>query len=59
MADNRTGDMTVREAGERGGQKGGHTTAERYDSEHFSEIGQKGGERVSELVRKGKQSEDR
>lgn len=55
MANKDKGSMSVREAG----QKGGRSVADKYDREHFSEIGQKGGERVSELVRKGKQSEDR
>lgn len=37
------GDMTVREAGQKGGEVGGH----------------KGGQRVRELVEEGKQAEDR
>jgi hypothetical protein len=37
------GDMTVREAGHKGGEIGGH----------------KGGERTRELIQEGKQAEDR
>lgn len=48
------GDMTVREAG----QKGGKRTSEAHDSKHYQDIGEMGGERVSELVDKGKQMED-
>ena len=46
--------MTVSEAGRRGGQK----TASTHGHEFYEEIGQKGGskggERVRELIRKGK-----
>ena len=55
------GDMTVSEAG----QKGGKTTAETHGREFYSEIGHKGGkiggskggQRVRNLVEAGKQSE--
>ncbi|MFA5926977.1 MAG: hypothetical protein WCT32_01390 [Patescibacteria group bacterium] len=38
------GEMTVREAG----KKGGETTSEKYGHEFYEEIGEKGGERTSE-----------
>lgn len=47
------GDMSVSEAGQRGGK----ATSQKYDHEHFVDIGEKGGGRVSELVDKGKQAE--
>ncbi len=54
-------DMTVSEAGHRGGEK----TAKTHGHEFYEEIGRKGGEvggekggqRVKELIEKGKQSE--
>lgn len=49
------GDMSVRQAG----QKGGRKTAETHDSSHYQNIGKKGGDRVSELVDRGKRSEDK
>lgn len=52
------GEMTVREAG----RKGGETTSERYGHEFYEEIGKKGGERggprVRELIQKGKTQEE-
>lgn len=42
--------MTVAEAGRRGGR----TTAERHGPGHYEEIGRKGGQRVRELIAKGK-----
>lgn len=53
MANTDRGNMTVQEAG----QKGGRAVADKYDHEHFSEIGQKGGQQVKNLINKGKQSE--
>ncbi len=50
---NNKGDMSVREAGQKGGQR----TSDTHDKEFYQEIGQKGGERVSELIDKGKQVE--
>ena len=41
----REGEMTVREAG----RKGGETTSERYGREFYEEIGQKGGEKGGEV----------
>lgn len=47
------GDMSVREAGQKGGQR----TSETHGREFYEEIGQKGGQRVRDLIDKGKQSE--
>lgn len=50
--------MSVREAGERGGQ----ATSQSHGHDHYQRIGhmggQKGGQRVRELIDKGKQVED-
>jgi general stress protein YciG len=81
MADRRTanndasgdevdGNMSVREAGRKGGKttrarygaeffqeigaKGGKAVSERYSNEHFREIGRKGGRRVAELIARAK-----
>jgi uncharacterized protein len=51
------GQMTVEEAGRKGGQIGGETTKEKYGPEFYSEIGHKGGQRVRELIEEGKQAE--
>jgi general stress protein YciG len=42
------GNMSVREAGKRGGEKGGQTTKERYGTPFYREIGRRGGEAVRE-----------
>jgi uncharacterized protein len=71
MAD-QNGNMSVREAGRKGGrttrakygpefyqeigQKGGKTVSEKYSHEHFQAIGRKGGRKVADLTNKGKQS---
>lgn len=51
------GDISVREAG----RKGGETTSERYGHEFYEEIGKKGGQRggprVRDLIQKGKRQE--
>ncbi len=68
------GNMSVREAGRKGGkttrakygaefyqeigQKGGKTVSEKYSHEHFQSIGRKGGRKVAELIDKGKRSLD-
>jgi general stress protein YciG len=56
-------DLTVREAG----RKGGEATARTHGHEFYEEIGHKGGEvggpkgghRVRELIEKGKEAEER
>ncbi|HEY9766172.1 MAG TPA: KGG domain-containing protein [Chroococcales cyanobacterium] len=45
------GELTVREAGKKGGEK---VKAE-YGPEFYSEIGHKGGQKVKELIQKAKQ----
>ncbi|HOJ22008.1 MAG TPA: Em GEA1 (EM1) [Armatimonadota bacterium] len=62
MARRDEGDMTVREAG----RKGGEATARTHGHEFYEEIGHKGGEiggprggqRVRELIEKGKELEE-
>lgn len=67
------GNMTVREAGEKGGQarkqelgpegysalgkQGGEARKQELGHEGYSELGKQGGHRVRELVEKGKESE--
>jgi general stress protein YciG len=48
MAEEKKGDLTVREAGRIGGKKGGQTTRERYGRPFYEQIGRKGGETVRE-----------
>jgi general stress protein YciG len=54
------GDITVQEAGRRGGarggRKGGETTRDRYGHEFYEEIGRKGGTRVRDLIKAGKKA---
>jgi general stress protein YciG len=40
------GDMSVRDAGKKGGERGGQTTKERYGTPFYREIGRRGGETV-------------
>lgn len=54
---NEKGQMTVSEAGRKGGQKGGKTTKLRYGKAFYSEIGTKGGNRVRTLIMQGKVAE--
>ena len=50
------GALTVREAGRKGGQKGGQTTKARYGHEFYEEIGHKGGQKVRQLIEAGKKA---
>ena len=70
---NEEGNMSVREAGRKGGkttrqrygsefyqeigQKGGRAVSERYSHEHFQAIGRKGGRKVAELIDRAKRME--
>ena len=51
------GQMSVREAGRKGGKIGGETTARTHGHEFYSEIGHKGGQRVRELIRRAEGEE--
>ena len=51
MAERKT-EMTVREAG----HKGGSTTKQRYGEGFYEEIGRKGGHKVRELINRGKEA---
>ncbi len=55
----RKGEMTVEEAGRKGGQKGGEKVLNKYGPEFYSKIGHKGGQKVRELIEKGKEAESR
>ena len=46
------GAMTVAEAG----RKGGATTAQRHVPEFYEQIGKKGGQKVAELIARGRQA---
>ncbi|MGA9140916.1 MAG: Stress-induced bacterial acidophilic repeat motif protein [Methanocella sp. PtaU1.Bin125] len=47
------GEISVREAGRRGG----NTTKERHGPEFYRDIGHKGGQKVRELIERGKSAE--
>ncbi len=49
------GEMTVKEAG----RKGGNTTKQRYGEGYYENIGKKGGQKVRELIKRGKESMSR
>ena len=49
----KSGDMTTREAGRLGGEK----VRDKYGVEFYSEIGHKGGQKVKELIERGRQEE--
>ena len=49
------GKMTVQEAGRKGGMK----TAETHGREFYEKIGQKGGQKVKELIEEGKKARRR
>ena len=46
----KSGGMTVREAG----RKGGEVTSQRHGPEFYEKIGRKGGQKVKELIEQGK-----
>lgn len=52
------GQMTVQEAGRKGGHKGGRTTSQRYGRGFYSEIGHKGGQKVRELIEEARNMEN-
>lgn len=47
------GTMSVKEAG----RKGGQSTSRQHGPQFYHEIGTKGGQRVKDLIKKGKQTE--
>ena len=49
----RSGGMTVREAG----RKGGEVTARRHGPQFYEEIGRKGGQKVKQLIEQGKKAQ--
>ncbi len=49
----RSGGMTVREAG----RKGGEVTAQRHGPQFYEEIGRKGGQKVKQLIEQGKRAQ--
>ena len=53
MAEESKGDISVKEAG----KKGGEETSRTHGREFYQEIGHKGGQRVRELIKEGKQAE--
>jgi general stress protein YciG len=55
----RKGEMTVEEAGRKGGQKGGEKVLSKYGPEFYSKIGHKGGQKVRELIERGKEAESK
>jgi len=54
MANQERGEISVREAGRRGGQ----ATSNSHGREFYSEIGHKGGQRVRELIRRAEEMEN-
>ena len=46
------GEMTVKEAG----RKGGNTTKQRHGEGYYEAIGKKGGQKVRELIQRGKEA---
>jgi len=73
MREENKSNMTVQEAGKKGGRrtseshghefyqeigrKGGETTSREHGPEFYQEIGHKGGQRVRELIEEGKSQE--
>ncbi len=58
LAEKKKGQMSVAEAGRKGGQKGGRRTAETHGRDFYEEIGHKGGQKVRRLIREGKEHEE-
>lgn len=54
-ANAKKGEISVKEAGRRGGQ----STVERHGREFYHQIGVKGGNRVRELIKRGKRLSER
>lgn len=52
-----SGDMSVREAGQRGGEATSASHGRAFYEQIGQQGGEKGGQRVSELIEKGKQAE--
>jgi hypothetical protein len=50
------GNMSVREAGKKGGERGGESTAKKYGHAFYEEIGHKGGQKVKKLIEEGKKA---
>jgi len=53
MAEEKKKGMTVKEAGQKGGEK----VAETRGKEFYEEIGHKGGQKVKRLIEEGKEAE--
>ena len=47
-------EMSVSEAGRKGGKKGGSATKAKYGHGFYEEIGHKGGQKVRDLIEQGK-----
>ncbi len=58
LANKKKGEMSVEEAGRKGGKKGGRKTADTHGRKFYEAIGHKGGQRVRELIQEGKEHED-
>ena len=52
------GQMSVEEAGRKGGQIGGRRTAKTHERDFYEEKGHKGGQKVRELIEEGKMHEE-
>jgi general stress protein YciG len=57
MPERKKGQMSVEEAGRKGGLKGGRKTAETHGHKFYEKIGRKGGQRVKRLIQEGKARE--
>lgn len=59
MAEEKKSEMTVEEAGRKGGHIGGEKVLSKYGREFYSKIGHKGGQKVKELIKRGEEAEKR